>query len=544
MRSGYFQIPMDEESRPKTAFVVQDGTYEYTRMPFGIQAGPAVFSRIMSHIFRGLTFKTMIVYIDDLMIFSPDFDTHMKSLQEVFDRLRNAGLKLHPKKCKFAQAEINFLGHKINGEGVSVDEKKVEVVKTWPVPKNVKELQSFLGYCNYYRKFLRGYSKKTIPLNRLLQKDVRFNWTMDCQQAYEHLKELMITTPVLIHANLHKQFILTTDASQDSIGYVLSQEGSDGKEHPVAFAGRSLRKAERNYSVTEKECLALVEGVKEFYPYLCNNDFLILSDHLSLKWLHQIKYGKGRLFRWSLALQGLTYTVQYKQGHANKNADALSRRPYEEKEEEDESVKKEFIDDSFEVASVKENEEVANREEMESGMNEEWNLEENDSTEKDSVMITIDYQSMYDDSNECNIDYVSPINDLQQLQNECPDLSRIIKCLRLGELPIEEKLARQTVFESEDYYFQDGILKHKYTPKNKNLCRGEPVVDQLAVPTQLRTKILFEYHDLAGHNSHERTYATIRKKYFWPRFYGEIFNYCKTCEICQKVKNHTHPPEG
>src|SRR6059036_625861 len=118
----------------------------------------------------------------------------------------------------------------------------------------------------------------------------------------------MITTPVLIHANLHKQFILTTDASQDSIGYVLSQEGSDGKEHPVAFSGRSLRRAERNYSVTEKECLALVEGVKEFYPYLCNNDFLILSDHLSLKWLHQIKYGKGRLFRWSLALQGNIYS--------------------------------------------------------------------------------------------------------------------------------------------------------------------------------------------------------------------------------------------
>ena len=155
---------------PKTAFVVQDGTYEYTRMPFGIQAGPAVFSRIMSHIFRGLTFKTMIVYIDDLMIFSKDFDTHMEALKEVFARLKKAGLKLHPKKCKFAMEEINFLGHKINGKGISVDEKKIGVIKTWPVPKNVKELQSFLGYCNYYRKFLRDYSKKTIPLNRLLQK--------------------------------------------------------------------------------------------------------------------------------------------------------------------------------------------------------------------------------------------------------------------------------------------------------------------------------------------------------------------------------------
>ena len=146
---------------------------------------------------------------------------------------------------------------------------------------------------------MRGYSNKTIPLNRLLQKDVKYQWSKDCQIAFENLKELMTATPVLIHANLQKPFILTTDASQDSIGYILSQEGSDGKEHPVSFSGRSLRRAEKNYSVTEKECLALIEGVKEFYPYLCNNDFVILTDHLSLKWLNQIKYRKGRLFRWS-----------------------------------------------------------------------------------------------------------------------------------------------------------------------------------------------------------------------------------------------------
>src|SRR6267154_723377 len=190
---------MDTESRPKTAFVVQVGTYEYTRMPFEIQTGPAVFSRIMSHIFRRLTFKTMIVYIDDVMIFSKDFETHMESLTEVFGRLRKAGLKLHPKKCKFAMAEINFLGHKIDGQGVSVDEKKVEAMKNWPIPKNLRELQSFLRYCNYYRKFLRGYSKKTTPLNKLLQKDVKYVWSAECQQAFEELKRLMITTPVLIH---------------------------------------------------------------------------------------------------------------------------------------------------------------------------------------------------------------------------------------------------------------------------------------------------------------------------------------------------------
>src|SRR5437867_7951649 len=284
----------------------------------------------------------------------------MKALQEVFDRLNRAGLKLHPKKCKFAQAEINFLGHKINGEGVSVDEKKVEVLKSWPVPKNLKELQSFLGYCNYYRTFLKDYSKRTIPLNRLLQKDTKYCWTRECQQAFEQLKELMTTTPVLVHANLHKQFILATDASQDSIGYILSQEGSDGKEHPVAFSGRSLRKSEKNYSVAEKECLALIEGVKEFYPYVANNDFVIVTDHLSLKWLNQIKHGKGRLFRWSLALQGLTYIVKYKQGHMNNNADALSRRLYTE---DTETENNKYIDDSFEIANVRE-EESGEEEEM------------------------------------------------------------------------------------------------------------------------------------------------------------------------------------
>src|SRR2546425_1120780 len=441
MRSGYFQIPMDEESRAKTAFVVQDGTFEYTRMPFGIQAGAAVFSRIMSHIFR-------------------------------------------------------------------------------------------------------GHSNKTIPLNRLLQKDVKYQWSKDCQIAFENLKELMTATPVLIHANLQKPFILTTDASQDSIGYVLSQEGSDGKEHPVAFSGGSLRRAEKNYSVTEKECLALIEGVKEFYPYLCNNDFIILSDHLSLKWLNQIKYGKGRLFRWNLALQGLTHTVNYKQGHTNRNADALSRRPYEDKEETHE---KEFIDDSFEIRNITEQKEVDVQEdesvEVEEKL-EEWNLQEDDDERGESCVIQLDYQGISSDNQEQITDYVSKIDDLQKLQNDCPDLGRIIRYIRTGELHLEQKLARQTVFESEDYFFQDGILKHKYTPKDKNVCRGEPVVEQLAVPTQMRTKVLYEYHDLAGHNAHERTYATIRRRYFWPRFYSDIFNYCKSCETCQKVKNHTHPPKA
>src|SRR5437867_512022 len=208
----------------------------------------------------------------------------------------------------------------------------------------------------------------------------------------------MTTTPVLIHANLQKQFILTTDASQESIGYILSQEGSDGKEHPVSFSGRSLRRSEKNYSVTEKECLALIEGVKEFYPYLCNNEFVILTDHLSLKWLNQIKYGKGRLFRWSLALQGLTYSVMYKQGRTNKNADALSRRPYEEQTETENNR---FIDDSFEIANVKE--EKKDTEERGKEMLEECSLNEEEKEQRELVMMEFEYEERSESYNRVDV---------------------------------------------------------------------------------------------------------------------------------------------
>jgi len=304
--------------------------------------------------------------------------------------------------------------------------------------------------------------------------------------------------------------------------------GEDNKEHPVAFSGRSLRKSEKNYSVTEKECLALIEGVKEFYPYLANNDFLIVSDHLSLKWLHEIKYGKGRLFRWSLALQGLTYTVQYRKGVMNKNADALSRRPYMEEEEKEDS--KEYIEDDYEVAFV---EETKTR--IPPGKNAE------DKEGRDWCMIELEYGESRVGTD--NGQETANIEDLQQMQKECYDLGRIIKYLETGELPLDNRLARQTVVESEDYYFREGVLNHKYSPKNKYLRKGEPVIDQLAVPTKLRSKILYEYHDLAGHNAHGRTYATICKRYFWPKCYNDIFKYCKTCEVCQKIKNHTHPPK-
>src|SRR6267154_709100 len=543
MRSGYFQIPLDQETQEKTAFVVQDGTYQFTRLPFGVQSGPSIYQKTMNEVFRGLTFRKLIVYIDDVMIFSKDFETHMIALKEVFERLRNAGLKLHPKKCKIAATEITYLGHKISGAGIRVDESKIAVVKTWPVPVKIKDVRAFLGYTGYHRKFIYKYAKKAGPLNNLLRKDAIFHWDKKCQEAFEELRAAMTTTPILSHADMTKPFILTTDASGESIGYVLSQIGGDQKEHPISFSGRSLRNAERNYSVTEKEGLAMIEGIREFYPYLFNNHFSVVTDHVSLRWIQQIKHGNGRLFRWSLALQRFDFTVTYRQGRANANADGLSRRPYEKTPEEE--PENDYIDDSFELAHLD-----SKIEESESVEIEEDDMEDddmNDDEDRELAVVKLEYDKPPQRDERLNkifADNILAIENLQDLQQECPELGRIIQFLRVGELPLEPKLARQTVYEADDYFFRDGLLMHKCVPKNKNFAKGQPIVEQLAIPVSLRSKILQEFHDGCGHNSHVKTFASIMTRYYWPKIFSDCFLYCKSCRICQQIKSHTHPPRA
>ena len=565
MRSGYFQVPLSEESKEKTTFVVQDGAYAFNRLPFGCRNGPAIYQMLMNQVFRGMTFKNLIVYIDDLLTFLPNFESHLVTLQDVFNRLRDAGLKLHPKKCKFAQSEVLYLGHKISGEGIRVDESKVAVVKNWPVPRSLKDLRGFLGYCNYYRKFVKGFASIAGPLHNLLRKDTSFHWNDKCQDAFEKLRVAMTTTPVLAFADMSKPFILTTDASSESIGYILSQIGTDGKEHPISFSGRSLRNAERRWSVTEIEGLALVEGIKENYAFLFNSPFTVYTDHVSLKWLKSIKNVHGRLFRWSLLLQGLDFTVVHKSGKSNQNADALSRRQYPSTKDEDVSVDDSFqlntatdcVTNSIEcpVSSVQSLcERVIDNPKVRQYQNDEPDKATDsdadiDSTDKEYAIAHFKYnksndqaKSGSDNTNLACLESVVNQENVKEMQNGCPDIDRIKAYLQNGELPQDAKLARQTVFESEQYFFRnDGALCHHYSPRNKNVNQKQPVTEQLVIPTSMRTKVLYQFHDLCGHNGHDRTYATIRSRYFWPQLYRDVRSYCKTCRVCQQIRHDTHP---
>jgi len=329
LASGYHQIPMAEQDKQKTAFSTSYGHFEYNRMPFGLKNAPATFQRLMNTVLVGMQGIKCFVYLDDIVIYGASLEEHNRRLTEVLERLRKNKLKLQPDKCEFLRKEVTYLGHIVTENGIRPDPSKITAVKNFPVPTKLKEVQAFIGLAGYYRKFIDNFSKIAKPLTLLTRKESTFAWNEEQQRAFEILKEKLITAPVLIYPDFNRKFVVTTDASGYAIGAVLSQ-GDAGKEKPVAYASRVLNKAERNYSTTEKELLAIVWAVNHFRPYLYGTKFKIITDHKALVWLFNIKDPGSRLIRWRLKLEEYDYEIVHKRGKANANADALSRHPVDD----------------------------------------------------------------------------------------------------------------------------------------------------------------------------------------------------------------------
>ena len=236
-------MEVDAKERPKTAFTCQSGLFEFNVMPFGLTNAPSSFESLMEKVLSGLQYDICLLYLDDIIIKSETFEENLVNLRKVFDRLRSSNLKLSPKKCTIIQHKVEFLGHIVSEEGISTNPKKIDSVKNWPKPVTVKQATSFLGLCSYYRKFILNFSSIVKPLTRLTEKDVKFVWSSDCDQAFEKLKTCLVNTPVLVYPDLTKPFILDTDASGVCIGAVLSQKQGD-KERVVVYYSRVLTKSE------------------------------------------------------------------------------------------------------------------------------------------------------------------------------------------------------------------------------------------------------------------------------------------------------------
>ena len=276
-------------------------------MPFRLVNAPATFQRLMELVLAGLARSSCLVYLDDVLVIGSTWEEHNKNLEKVFRRLRQAGLRLKPKKCKFARKSVVNLGHVVTEDGIKTDPQKVEAVRGYPVPIGIKSLRSLLW------RFVPGFSKVAGPLHALT------NWGPECQLSFEKLKQLLTTSPVLAFPDFSWHFHLETDASGAGLGAVLAQEQSDSTKRPIAYASHSLLKHEKNYGIAELEGLGVVWAVKHFRPY---------TDHQALKWLLNTPQPSGKLARWGMALQGMDLTIQYRSEKHNENADALSRYPH------------------------------------------------------------------------------------------------------------------------------------------------------------------------------------------------------------------------
>ena len=329
MTSGYWQIPMDEEAKERSAFVTRSGLWQWKVLPFGLTSAPSTFERLMETVFRGLQWETLLVYLDDIIVFSKDVNTHLQRLETVFQRLQKAGLKLKPAKCTLFQTEVTYLGHVVSEAGIATDPAKVEAVRNWPTPKDKPDVRAFVGTCSYYRRFIPGFSELAKPLTILTsnKKTVNFVWTAECQRAFDKFKEILTQAPILAYPDFNLPYILDTDASGLGSGAVLSQKFKDF-EKVIAYYSKTFNKEEQNYCVTRREMLAIVRALKHFRPYLYGQTVLVRTDHASLTWLFNVTEPKGQLARWLESMADYTITLEHRKGLKHGNADGLSRQCY------------------------------------------------------------------------------------------------------------------------------------------------------------------------------------------------------------------------
>ena len=480
LNSGYWQVEMDETDRAKTAFSSRQGLFEFRVMPFGLCNAPATFERLMETVLAGLNWQICLIYLDDVIVHGRTFEEMLHNLDQVFSRLSSAGLKLKPRKCQLFQKEVKYLGHIVCRDGIKTDPSKTETIREWPEPKNLSEVRSFLGLCSYYRRFIQDYAQIAKPLHKLTEKGQRFVFGADCQAAFSKLKAHLSDAPVLAHPDFSEQFILDTDACDSGIGAVLSQK-IGGTERPVAYASKSLTKAERRYCVTRKELYAVVFFVKYFRHFLYGKNFLVRTDHSSLRWLLNFKNPEGQLARWLEVLSSFDMKIEHRPGRLHGNADGLSRRPCKQCGRQEDCLKGDG------VAQVQ-----------------------------------------------------SQALDLKDAQEADDDIRRLKSWVDSGVRPGRKELEPESLYlkslvaQLDQLELHEGIVMRRWEDSENNR-----VVYQGIVPLRLRREVLKYSHDIraSGHLGMKKTFARARQGFYWPGMRNDVRTYINGCEACARRKD-------
>ncbi|TPX54573.1 hypothetical protein PhCBS80983_g05887, partial [Powellomyces hirtus] len=485
LHGAYNLVRMRAGDEWKTAFRCRYGLFKYSVMPFGLCNAPGVFQHLVNDIFRDILDVYVVIYLNNILIFSRNPEDHMKHVREVLRRLREHKLYAKLEKCEFNVKSVEFLGFIISQDGIAMDPKKIDAITSWEQPSTVKGVQRFLGFANFYRRFIKDYSKIASPLTALTKKDSTCQWTPATESAFQRLKSAFTTAPILVHADPQKPFIVETDASDFALGAVLSQPDHENNLHPVAFHSRKFTKEEINYKIHDKELLAIVDSFEEWRHYLvgAEHQVTVYSDHKNLQYFMSTRKLNRRQARWSLFFADFDFVITYKPGSLQGHADALSRRTELE---------------------LQEGEEACHSQETQILIPERLKLLATLPTPTDDAFLQeIKYATASDNFAQ---------NIISQLNNN-----------HASETSKEH---------TKRFKVHDGILLY----------------DSIVyVPTRdLRLRALEDTHDnqLSGHFGVSKTLELTSRNYWWPQQWKLVKEYVKACDTCAQAKSLRHQPYG
>lgn len=480
-KSGYHHIHMKEEDKIKTAFRTNDNTFCFERMPFGLRNAGFTYQMSMNKMLIDVLGQCALIYIDDLIVFSHSFEEHLAHLDKVFSILIDGGVKLTMKKCFFAKQQVKYLGFIVDGTGIRANPEKINAMKNFPVPTNVKQIKQFLASVGFYRHMIEKFAYYSAPLSDLLKKNAKFEWSSTCQKNFDHLKNCLCDVPILRHPDFTKNFELHCDACTNSIAGVLMQRGNDDVPYPIAYFSRKLRNEELKYSPTEFEALAIIASIKNFHYYLYGREFTVVTDHMPLRTVFETKSKNARVQRWALFLQEYNFQCKYKSGKLHYLPDALSRNVAC-------TVRK--------ILGSKKTRDIS----------------------KLKFAFNFDPVEIFSASNVLN----------EQMQEpRWRDLLIYLKGGTVATPPNKTYLDEFAVFENCLFYCADK-------------CKGDY---RLVIPETLKSHALFLVHDskTAAHQGFIKTLHKARQSFYWPNMISDIKVYCRNCISCQRRKPGKKP---
>lgn len=511
LKSGYFQLEIDESHKPRTAFSVGPlGFYEWNRMPMGLAGAPASFQRAMEICTGELNLRELLIYLDDIISHARTFEEHIERLERLLERLVSFGLKVSPKKCQIAREEVVYLGHVVSREGIRADPDKIRVIEEWPQPKTLQEVQIFLGFCGYYRKFVDNFAKMSRPLNELLggrtskirvgSKGARdpLAWSGKHEKSFRQLIRSLTNPPVLAYADYEKPFQLHVDASMEGLGAVLYQT-HEGRPRVIAYASKSLTRSQRKYPAHKLEFLALKWAVTEkFHDYLYGQKFEVFTDNNPLTYVLTTAKLDATGHRWLAALGAYEFDVIYRPGTSNGDADGLSRRPPREGLREEDLETRTLTADV--VAAITQ------------------------AVDEGPLPIVTSHHLGVDS----DVDRSPDELDIKSEQQNDPDIAEMMALLSPG---CTETRHRNGLWSRhwDKFEIRDGVLVHRATIQDE-------VVYRTVIPVHRRGQILRGVHDDIGHPGSERMANLLRLRYFWPGMIKDVSSWVETCGRCVRRK--------